>query len=192
MLGAASSSVAKASSALSIGAAAAPLSESVWLCVILKCFPKRWAMPEKLVDVRQNSERLLHVFPVTIDNGDTRDENFEKQALERAAHAQLVPNEELEELGARIHTSHSGPLEPAGDTLGVLAETKEGLSQFVRDRAYFLWKEAGEPDGHADELWNRAKEEFLRRRAYFLWEREGRPDGRADEHWYRCQSYLGI
>jgi hypothetical protein len=148
-------------------------------------------MTEKLVDVLRNSESLLHVFPVTIDGNDPGSDDFERQALERAAHAQLVPNEELEKLGARIHTCHAGPLEPPEDKLGVLAETKQGLSQFVRDRAYFLWKEAGDPAGRADEFWNRAKDEFIRRRAYFLWEREGHPEGRADEHWHHCKNYLG-
>jgi hypothetical protein len=103
-----------------------------------------------------------------------------------------VPNEELENLGARIHVKHPGQLEPFGDKLGVLAETKEGLSQFVRDRAYFLWKEAGEPDARAGEFWNRAKDELIRVRAYCLWEREGRQEGMAAQDWFRCENYLGI
>ena len=158
----------------------------------MKRFATRWKTPEKLVDVHRSSERLLHVFPVTIDSDNAGNEDFEKQALERAAHSELVPNADLDELDTRIHTGHSGPLEPSGDTLGVLAETNEGLSQFVRDREYFIWKDAGELDGHADEFWDRAKDEFLRRRAYSLWEREGRPEGLADDHWHRCHSYLGI
>ena len=149
-------------------------------------------MAEKLVDVHRNSESLLHVFPVRIDSDDAGSEDFKKQALERAAHAQLVPNEELEKLTARLHTCHAGPLEPPEDKLGVLAETKQGLSQYVRDRAFFLWKEAGEPDGQAIEFWSRAKDELIRRRAYALWEREGNPEGRADQHWHHCHSYLGI
>ena len=149
-------------------------------------------MTEKLVDVHHKAERLLHVFPVAIDRDDAGNVEFENQALERAAQAQLVPDEELEQLVARIHISHGGPLEPPDDTLGVLAETREGLSQFVRDRAYFLWKEAGEPAERANEFWDRAKDELLRRRAYFLWEREGRPEGMADQHWSRCQSYFGF
>lgn len=149
-------------------------------------------MPEKLVDVHQSSKQLLHVFPVTIDRAEAGCEDYEREALERAAAAQLVPDEKLRELSAHIHTSHGGTLEPYGDKLGVLAETKEGLSQFVRERAYFLWEEAGGPEGRADEFWDRAKYELVQARAYSLWEREGHLEGMADEHWYRCQSYLGI
>ena len=54
-----------------------------------------------------------------------------------------------------MHICGSGPLEPDRDPLGVLAETKAGLDQVVRDRAYALWERDGCPQGKADEHWHR-------------------------------------
>jgi hypothetical protein len=70
-----------------------------------------------------------------------------QKALEAAGNAKLVPNGELESLDAKMHVSRSGQLTPFGDPHGVMAETKEGLDQVVRDRAYLLWEQAGSPDG---------------------------------------------
>jgi hypothetical protein len=55
----------------------------------------------------------------------------------------LVPNEELESLNAKMHVSRGGQLTRYGDPHGVLAETKAGLDQVVRERAYLLWEQAG-------------------------------------------------
>ena len=88
-----------------------------------------------------------------------------------------------------MHVSRGGQLTPYGDPHGVLAETKAGLDQFVRDRAYFLWEHAGRPDGRADDFWREAQYERFRERAYALWEREGCPEGKADEHWYRTRAF---
>ncbi len=71
----------------------------------------------------------------------------------------------------------------------MLAETKEGLDQFVREAAYFLWENAGRPEGRADEFWRQVQHERFRERAYALWEREGRPEGKADEHWRRVRAF---
>ena len=68
----------------------------------------------------------------------------------------------------------------------MLAETKAGLDQFVRERAYFLWDQAKLPDGRANDFWHQAQYE---RRASALWEREGRPEGKADEYWYRTRAF---
>jgi Protein of unknown function (DUF2934) len=148
-------------------------------------------MPERLVDVKKKNVGVLHTFPVTVSNppAATEEEVFKQKALEAAAHAKLVPNEELERLDANMHISRSGPLEPYGDPLGVLAETKEGLDQFVRENAYFAWELAGRPDGRADEFWHEAQHHRFCERAYALWEREGHPDGKADEHWYRTRAF---
>jgi hypothetical protein len=56
--------------------------------------------------------------------------------------SQAFPNEELENLSAKMHVSRGGQLTPYGDPLGVLAETKAGLDQFVSYRAYYLWERA--------------------------------------------------
>jgi hypothetical protein len=147
------------------------------------------AMTERLIDVDKRGERTLHTFPVSISDANADEEAFKRKALEGAANAKLVPNEELEELDAKMHFSHCGPLEPYGDPLGVMAETKAGLEQSVRERAYFLWEAAGRPNGMADEFWQRARHQHLCERAYALWEREGLPEGKADEHWYRILSF---
>jgi hypothetical protein len=147
-------------------------------------------MPERLVDVK-TGETVLHTFPVTISDGTSErdDDAFKTKALEAAAHARLVPNKELAALSASMHVCRSGPLEPGSDLLGVLAETKAGLDQVVRERAFLLWERAGRPDGRADEFWYQARHRRRSERAYALWERSGCPEGKADEHWYRTVNF---
>lgn len=147
-------------------------------------------MPERLVDVKAG-ERLLHTFPVTTSEqtAEPGDEGFKKKALEAAAYAKVVPNEELESLSARMHVSRGGPLQLNSDPLGALAETKEGLDQVVRERAFLLWEQAGRPDDRADEFWYQAQNQRWCERAHALWEREGCPEGKADEHWYRTLDF---
>jgi hypothetical protein len=53
-------------------------------------------------------------------------EAFKEKALEPAAKANLVSNEELDSLNAKMHVSRGGQLTPYGDPHGVLAETKAG------------------------------------------------------------------
>src|SRR5271166_6668919 len=128
-------------------------------------------MPERLVDVERKGAEVLHTFPVTVNRPADDEEAFKQKALEAAAHAKLVRDEELERLNAKMHVSRGGQLTPYGDPLGVLAETKAGLDQFVRDRAYFLWEQAGRPEGRADDFWRQAQHERFCDRAYALWER---------------------
>lgn len=147
-------------------------------------------MPERLVDIKAG-ERLLHTFPVTTSDrtAEAGDEAFKKKALEAAANAKVVSNEKLETLSARMRVSRGGPLQPNADPLGVLAETKEGLDQVVRERAFLLWEAAGRPDGMADEFWRQAQHQRWSERAHALWEREGHPEGKADEHWFRILDF---
>lgn len=51
-------------------------------------------------------------------------------------------------------------------------QSMEGFQEAVRDTAYFLWEEAGRPDGRADEFWYRALEIHYRSRAYGIWMRQ--------------------
>src|SRR5579875_2199343 len=140
-------------------------------------------MSERLVDVIKQGAGILHTFPVTISNpaAETDEEPFKEKALEAARYAKLVPNEELGRLNAKMHVGRGGPLTPYRDPHGVLAETKAGLDQVVRDRAYLLWEQAGRPDGRADDFWHQAQYQRFCERAYALWESEGCPDGKADE-----------
>ena len=146
-------------------------------------------MPERLVDVERKGVQLLHTFPVTTNAPEHEEEPFKQKALEAAANAKLVPNEELDTLQARIHPNRGGQLTPFGDPHGVLAETKEGLDQVVRERAYALWEQAGCPEACADDFWHQAQHQRFRERAYALWEREGCPEGKADEHWFRMRAF---
>ncbi len=146
-------------------------------------------MAERLVDVERKGAAVLHTFPVTASAPATEEEAFKQKALEAAANAKLVPNEELQSLNARMHVSRGGQLTPFGDPHGVLAETKAGLDQVVRERAYLLSEQAGWPDGRADDFWHQAQHQRFCERAYALWEREGCPEGKADEHWFRTRAF---
>jgi hypothetical protein len=141
---------------------------------------------ERLIDVKTGG-RVLHTFPVRVDDqsASAGEEAFKQKALEAAANAKVVPNAQLKDLSADLHVCRSGPLELYPDPLGVLAETKEGLEQVVRERAYSLWEQAGRPEGRCDDFWHQAQQQRLRERAHALWEREGCPEGKAEEHWYR-------
>ena len=85
-------------------------------------------MPERLVDVSGSNRTVLHTFPITLSGSDgevmPKDTEYEEKALRAAAHAQLVPNADLENLTTRMHASRSGQLEPFGDDRDVLSQTK--------------------------------------------------------------------
>jgi hypothetical protein len=138
-------------------------------------------MPERLVDVEKQGSKVLHTLPVTI-SPPAGEEAFKQKALEAAGNAELVPNEELESLNAKMHVSRGGQLTPYGDPHGVLAETKAGLDQVVRERAYLLWEQAGWRDDRADDFWHQAQHQRFCERAHALWEAgglSGRQGGRA-------------
>jgi Protein of unknown function (DUF2934) len=150
-------------------------------------------MTERLVDVSGNNQNVIHTFPVTIGGSSVdvtpKDAEYEEKALQAAAYAQLVPDSDLKNLTTRMHVSRSGQLEPYGDDRAVLSQTKQGLDQAVRARAYFLWESDGCPHGGAEEYWHRAHDQHLRERAYILWQQEGCPAGRADEFWHRTYEF---
>ena len=58
-------------------------------------------MPERLVDVDRQGAEVLHTFPVSISASAVEEEAYKQKALEAAANAKLVPNEELEKLNAK-------------------------------------------------------------------------------------------
>jgi hypothetical protein len=137
-------------------------------------------MQERLVDVEKQGAKVLHTFPVTISAPAVEEEACKQKALEAAGNAKLVPNEEIESFNAKMHVSRGGQL-THGDAHGVLAETKAGLDQVVRERAYLLWERAGRPDGCAEEFWHQAQHQRFCERAYALgagW-LSGRQGGRA-------------
>ena len=148
-------------------------------------------MAERLVDVLHGNGLVVHTYPITLDEagGATGDAEYEAKALEAAAHGRLVPDAELGSLTARMHVSRGGPLQPYGDGIGTTSETKLGLEQAVRERAYLLWEQEGRPEGRADECWHRALDQHLRERAYVSWQQEGSPEGGADEDWHRLREF---
>lgn len=136
-------------------------------------------MEKRLVDVLDSNGLVIHTYPITLDEsgGAATEAQFKAKALEAAAHGQLVPDVELGSLTARMHLSRGGPMQPYGDEIRTDSETKPGLEQAVRERAYFLWEQEGRPEGRADEYWHRALDQHLRERAYVLWQQEGSPEG---------------
>src|ERR1700754_4762453 len=100
-------------------------------------------MKERLVDVSNGANTVIHTYPITIEGTDPapNDEDYKERALLAAARAQLVPDAELKSLSARMHVDRRGALAPYGDDNNALSQTKQGLDQAVRERAYFLWQE---------------------------------------------------
>ena len=115
-------------------------------------------MVERLVDVKRSSGAILHIYPVTTAAEIVSDADYEKKALMAAAYDQVVPTAELDSLTARMHISRGGSLSQFGDNRGILAQTKLGLEQVVRERAYLLWEQENCPEGRADEFWQRTCE----------------------------------
>jgi hypothetical protein len=148
-------------------------------------------MAERLIDVLDGSGEVIHTYPVTLGQQDdpADDARYEAKALEAAAHGRRVPDVELPSLRARIHVSRGGQLASYGDDLDSRSETRQGLEQDIRKRAYLSWEQDGCPVGRADEYWQRATHEHLRERAYVLWQQEGSPEGRADEYWHRLREF---
>jgi hypothetical protein len=151
---------------------------------------RKTIMTERLVDVVDSGGTVLHTYPITLgESGNADDSGYQAKALEAAAHGRLVPDAELGTLTARMHTGRGGQMAPYGDDLENNSETKPGLDQAVRERAYLLWETDGRPDGRAEEYWHRALEQHLRERAYVLWQQEGSPEGRQDEYWRRLVDF---
>ncbi|WP_410217303.1 DUF2934 domain-containing protein [Paracoccus sp. (in: a-proteobacteria)] len=148
-------------------------------------------MKERLVDIIDSNGQVLHTYPITLgeDNGTASDADYQAKALEAAAHGQLVPDDELAGLTARMHHSRSGRLQPYGDELSTTSETRLGLEQLVREQAYAMWEQEGRPEGRAEEFWHRALDQHLRGRAYVLWEQEGGAERSADEDWHQTRKF---
>jgi hypothetical protein len=115
---------------------------------------------ERLVDVLNDKNNVLHVFPVQIEAPDAplKEADFEQEALKAAAAAEIVPDPEKKKLKARLHVGRGGPLMPYGDALQRKKEQEMRLEACIRERAYFLWQEAGCPDNQAEGFWQRACE----------------------------------
>ena len=148
-------------------------------------------MSERLVDILNGNDAVVHTFPVTVGNSSRApaDAEYQAKGIEAARHAQLVPDSGLGDLKARMHVSRGGALQPYGDEEPALSQTKQGLDQIVRERAYFLWEAEGRPEGRANEHWHRAHHQHLCERAYVLWQQQGCPEGQADQLWHRVVEF---
>jgi hypothetical protein len=137
-------------------------------------------MTERLVDILDANRNVVHTYPITVSNGS--DADFIGKGLEAAASGQLVPDNELSQLSARIHHSRGGRMAPEDDDVAANSQTKAALEQEVRERAYLLWENEGRLENRSEEYWYRALNEHLRERAYVLWQQKGSPEGQADEN----------
>ena len=117
-------------------------------------------MKDCLVDVLNARGTVLHVFPIPVENqdGTPKDVHPEQEALKLAAVGQLVPKTEAKTLKAREHVSRGGPLTPYSDVLEMRFQGLHRTEQRVRERAYFLWQQAGCPETQAPRHWHRACE----------------------------------
>ena len=107
-----------------------------------------------MVDVLNSGNTVLHTYPITIRGSGvaSKDAEYEAKASRAAANAHLVPDADLKGLTTRMHVSRSGALAPYGDDRDILSETKQGLDQVVRERAYVVWQQEGCPEGRADDI----------------------------------------
>jgi hypothetical protein len=116
-------------------------------------------MKECLVDVLNARDTVLHVFPIPVEDaaGTPKDAECMQEALRAATDLQLVPESEKASLHARVHVGRGGQLAPFGDVLVTRYQSEERAEQHVRTHAYYLWQEAGCPDGCAEEYWHKAR-----------------------------------
>ena len=117
-------------------------------------------MTECLINVLNARNTVLHVFPIPVgDQGNAAEAvDPEQEALQLAAAMQLVPEAEMADLRARPHVCRGGPLTPYGDVLETRRQMQERTEQRIRERAYYMWRHEGCPEGRADEHWHRARE----------------------------------
>jgi hypothetical protein len=50
--------------------------------------------------------------------------------------------------------------------IGGNLESESAFDQAVRERAYFLWEQAGKPEGRTQSFWDLAMDQHLRAHAY--------------------------
>ena len=117
-------------------------------------------MKNCLIDVSNDRGTVLHVFPIATDgeDGTPKVKNPEQEALKLAAAMHLVPEDEVSALHTKPHVTRGGQLAPYGDALETKRQQLERIDRRIRERAYFLWQEAGCPEHQADELWREASQ----------------------------------
>jgi hypothetical protein len=146
-------------------------------------------MTYRLVDIVDRNGQVVHTYPVTLSPSEpATDSQYIVKALEAAAAGELVDGSELDGLTAKMHISRGGRLQPSDDRVDTDSQTKEGLEQEVRERAYLLWDEHGRPEGRTEEFWARALDEHLQKRAYTLWTQDG-DSQEAEDDWNQVRAF---
>ena len=117
-------------------------------------------MKNCLIDVTNDRGTVLHVFPIAMEgeDGTSKVADPEHEALRLAALMQLVPETEVDALHAKPHVARGGQLAPYSDALETKRQQLERIERRIRERAYFLWQQAGCPEHQADELWRKASQ----------------------------------
>nr|WP_321985787.1 DUF2934 domain-containing protein [uncultured Lichenicoccus sp.] len=114
-------------------------------------------MEERLVDVLDGHNRILHVFPVPADAGRSEAECVQ-EAVKVATHLHLVADEDLPGLHGRPHVTRGGRLAPVADVLQVRADDETRRTDAIRVRAYYIWLAEGRPSDRSDHHWFQAVE----------------------------------
>ena len=85
-----------------------------------------------MVDVINGLGIALHTFPVQVENPNASEDDYKAKALKLAAHLQLVPEDDIATMTARLHVSRPGPATPIGDDRHILLGTKQGFEKVLR------------------------------------------------------------
>lgn len=70
-------------------------------------------------------------------------------------------------------------------------QKNKAVAERLRQTAYFLWEQDGQPEGRAMHYWLRAKEALQRELAYDRWLAEGAPSGSDEKFWHDAGKVLG-
>lgn len=146
-------------------------------------------MPKKPIDAETNCDNSLHAKPVTLGDAVAKDDAFMRKVRNEALDAN-PPFDNLGELVAEMNAGRNSALVRNGNAMEVMSGSGKEftLEQVVRERAYLLWEQAGQPEGRSDEFWLEAEFGEFREQAYALTESESCPEGKADEHRHRIRS----
>jgi hypothetical protein len=105
-------------------------------------------MPERLVDVEKEGAKVLDTFLYDQRPRCGRG-GVQGEAIAGGGQREVGPERGTPESECQEHVSRGGQLTPYGDPHGMLADTKAGLDQVVRERAYLLWSRGvGRMDAH--------------------------------------------
>lgn len=109
---------------------------------------RKTVLTERFADILLNSSgTVLHTYPITLSESCNAldDAAYQAKGAESGGARPACSDAELGTLTARMCTARGGQMAPYGDELEENSETKLGLVQAVRERAYLLWEKDGRP-----------------------------------------------